>query len=71
MAMALLAQGIGGIGLMQMIIIAIVIAGALAILFVALKHFGIAIPPWAVSIFWIVIVVFVSVIAVKFLWSLL
>lgn len=52
------------------IIIAIAIAAAIGILLVAVHVFGIAIPAWAVQIFWIIIVAVVAIAAVKFVWSL-
>lgn len=53
------------------VIIAIIISAAcVGILYVALGVFGVAIPAWVVTIFWIVVVAMVAIIAVKFLLKL-
>ena len=52
------------------IIIAIALAAAIGILLVAVKVFQIAIPAWAITIFWILVVAVVAIAAVKFVWSL-
>ncbi len=50
------------------IAIAIVIIAALvALVLVALRQFGIAIPAWVQQIFWILIVAFVVIFAIKLL----
>lgn len=49
----------------------IVIAGAcIGIVYVALRVFGVAIPDWAVKIFWIVVAACVAVLAIRFVASL-
>jgi len=55
----------------QILIVAIVFAACIGITYVALNAFGIVIPSWAVTIFWIVVVAFVAIVAIKFLLSLL
>jgi hypothetical protein len=45
----------------------IIIAAVIAIVFVALRKFGIAIPEWVVQVFWIVVVAIVCIVAIKFL----
>ena len=54
----------------QWIIAIIIMAACVAILYVALNVFGITIPPWAILMFWICVVAFVAIIAIKFLASL-
>lgn len=66
----LIAQ-IGSFSIIHLIIVAMVIAGCVGILIVVLRQAGVAIPPWVTTIFWIVLVVVVGVVAVKFLASLL
>lgn len=51
---------IGGI-----LIAIVVIAAAVALVYVALRQFGIAIPAWAVQVFWIVCVAIVVIFAIK------
>lgn len=52
---------------LQLIIIAIVIAGAIAVLYTVVTYLGIAIPTFVVRIFWIIVIVVVGVFAVKLL----
>lgn len=52
------------------IAIAVVIIGAVCgIVYVAMRSFGIAIPPWVVNIFWIVVVAFVAIAAIRLVMS--
>lgn len=69
--MLLLAQAIAGMSILKMIIIVIVIAAAIGIMLVALKQFGVQLPPWLMTIFWIVVVAIVAIFAVKLVWGLL
>ncbi len=55
---------------MQWVIAVIIVAAAVAILFVALPAMGIVIPQWVVSIFWIVLIAFVAVAAIGLLMKL-
>lgn len=52
------------------IIIAIAVAAAIGILLVAVNVFGIAIPSWLITIFWILVAAVACIAAVKFVWSL-
>lgn len=53
------------------ILIAIIICAAcIGIMLVALNVFGIPIPPWAVTMFWIVVVATVAIFAIKLLFSM-
>jgi len=54
----------------NIIIAIIVLAGVCAIALVATRAMGINIPQWVFQIFWIVIVVVVAVLAIRFLFSL-
>ncbi len=47
----------------------ILIAAIAAIVFVALRQMGVAIPPWVVQIFWILVVAVVCIASIKFLLS--
>lgn len=68
---SLAAIAFGAFGLVQWIIIAIVIAGIIGVAMVVAKQAGIVIPGFIVTIFWIVLAVFVGVIAIKFLAQLM
>jgi hypothetical protein len=60
-----------GAGIIQLVIIAIIIAGVVGIAIVVARAAGVNVPPWAIQIFWIVIAVLVGVVAIKFLASLI
>jgi hypothetical protein len=63
--------GFHGIGIGQLVIYAIIVAGIVAVLYVVLQKLGVAIPGWVIQLFWIVVVVVVGVFVVRFLMSLL
>lgn len=67
--MIILAQVAAGWSIANLIVALIVIAAAIGILFVVLRVAGIAIPAWAVQIFWIVLVAFVAIFAIRLLFS--
>lgn len=54
--------GIGGLAVMVILVAAVV-----AIVFVACRQMGVAIPAWVIQIFWILIVAVVCIAAIKFL----
>jgi hypothetical protein len=45
----------------------VIIAAIVAVVYVALLQFGIAIPGWVVTVFWVLVVATVLVAAIKFL----
>lgn len=53
----------------EILIAVVVIAAAIALVYVALRQFGVDIPPWAKQAFWIVIVAFVIVLAIRLVLS--
>lgn len=55
----------------QILIYIVVIAAAIAIVYVALQQFGITIPPFVVRVFWIVVCCVLAVLAIKFLLGLI
>ncbi len=57
----------GAWGFGEIIIAIIVIAACVGIMYVALRVFGVGIPPWVVQIFWIVVVAFVAIFAIRLL----
>ncbi len=59
------AAGIGGYSLVEIAIAIVVIAAIVALVYVALKQFGIEIPQWVMTIFWIVVVAFCVIVAIK------
>lgn len=69
--LALLADGpFWGYSLGQLAIGIIVIAAVVAVVYVALREFGIVIPSFVVRIFWIFAAAVIAVVAVKLLLSL-
>jgi hypothetical protein len=48
----------------------VIIAAVVAVVVVALNHFGVAIPPVVIKIFWICLVAALAVLAIRFLLSL-
>ena len=68
--MMLLAQ-LGGYSIVQLAIIVVVIAAIVALVYIALRKFGVAIPDWVVQVFWVCIVALVIIAAIKFVAGLL
>lgn len=56
--------------LQQMLIAIVIIAAAVALVYVALRQFGVAIPEWVRQVFWIVVVAFVVILAIRLVFSL-
>jgi len=54
--------GIAGIA-----IAIILIAAVAAIVFIALRQMGVAIPPWVIQVFWVLVVAFICIAAIRFL----
>jgi hypothetical protein len=59
------------VGLMQWVVVIIVLISVLGILYVVAQANQVAIPGWAVKIFWIVVVAFVAIIAIKLLMGMM
>lgn len=60
-----------GGGLIHLILVAIVVAGAIGIAFVVAQVAGIVVPGWIITILWIVLAVVVAVVAIKFIAGLI
>lgn len=54
-----------GLTLTDLAIMIVVIAAVVALVWIALRQFGIAIPPWVMNVFWVVCVAFVVILAIK------
>jgi hypothetical protein len=48
----------------------VIVAACVGIMYVALRVFGVAIPEWALKIFWICVVAVVAILAIRFVASL-
>lgn len=60
----------GAWGIGDVAIAIVIIAAIVAIMYVALRVFGVAIPSWVIQIFWIVVVAIVAIIAIRFVLTL-
>lgn len=58
-----------GLSLGGILIAVVVIAAVVALVYVALRQFGIAIPPWVIQCFWIVVVAFVVIFCIRLVLS--
>lgn len=56
---------ITGVSLGQLLIYIVIIAACVALVYVALRQFGVSIPGWVAQVFWIVVVAFVVIFAIK------
>lgn len=65
-----LAQILRGWGIGDLAIAVVVIAAVVALVYVALHQFGVAIPGWVQQVFWIVVVAFVVIVAIKLVLAL-
>ena len=54
-----------GITFVQLAILVVVVAAVVALVYVALRQFGVQIPPWVIQVFWIIVVAFVVILAIK------
>jgi choline-glycine betaine transporter len=68
--MTLFAQVVAGYSLLQILIFVIIIAAAVAITLAILSAMGVAVPPVAVRVFWILVLAFLGIAALVFLFSL-
>jgi uncharacterized protein (DUF983 family) len=61
---------LAGMSVGQIAIAIVVIAAIVAVVFVALRQFNVAIPSWVVHVFWILVVAAVCILAIRFLLTL-
>lgn len=54
----------------ELAIAIVIVAAVVALVFVALRQFGIAIPAWVVQCFWIVVVAFVVIALIRIVLTL-
>lgn len=67
---ALWQQPMSAWGIADFLVLIVLLGAAIAITYVALNYFGVAIPDWVIKIFWIVVVAAVAIFAIRFLFSL-
>lgn len=61
----MLSAFIGGYSIGELAILVVAIAAVVALVFVALRKFKIAIPDWVIECFWIVIVAIVIILCIR------
>ncbi len=61
---------LAGYSIGQLAIAIIIIAAIVAVVYVALGKMGVGIPAWVTSIFWILIVAFVCIAAIRLLMNM-
>lgn len=66
----LIAQIVAGYSLGQLAIAVVIVAAVVALVYVALRQFGIQIPAWVQQVFWILVVAIVVIAAIRFLLGL-
>lgn len=54
----------------ELAIAVVIIAALVALVYVALRQFNIAIPAWVVQVFWILVVAFVVIFAIRLLMTM-
>lgn len=64
------ANPLAGWSFPQMLVTIIIVAACCGIAMVAMRKFNIAVPDWAVQIFWIVLVACVAILAIRFVSTL-
>lgn len=52
-------------GFVDLAIFVVIVAAIVALVYVALRQFGITIPQWVQTVFWIVVVAFVIIFAIR------
>ena len=67
---AVLAVGLGGYSIGELMIGVIIVAAIIAITYIALKGFGIPIPPWFMQIVLVIVLCIVAVFAIRLIMSM-
>lgn len=50
----------------ELAIVVVIVAAVVALVYVALREFGVGIPAWVQQVFWILVVAFVVIVAIRF-----
>jgi hypothetical protein len=59
-----------GMGWGEIAIAVVIIAAVIAIVYIALRQFGVTPPPWFIQVLWVLAVAFICVLAIRILLSL-
>jgi hypothetical protein len=54
----------------NVLIAVVIVAACVAVVYIALRAYGITVPPWVAQIGWVLVVAVVAVLAIRFLLSL-
>lgn len=54
----------------EMAIAVVIVAAVVALVWVALRQFGVGIPAWVIQVFWILVVAFVVILAIRLVMSM-
>lgn len=66
----LIAVNVAGFTIVNWIVLAIIVLACIGIALAAARQFQIPIPPFVIQVFWICVVAFLAIVAIKFLVSL-
>ncbi len=70
LSQGLLALYQGAWGVEEILILIVIICGAVGVVIIACRYFGVTIPDWLIKIIGIVVVVIVAIIAIKLIFSI-
>lgn len=63
--LSLLQGPIGNWGIAEIGIFIIIVAAIVALVYIALRQFGVSIPAWVIQVFWVIVVAFVVILAIR------
>jgi len=61
----ILAATLNGMSIGQLATYVVVVAAVIAIVYIAITQMGVAIPPWVIQIFWVLVILFVALLAIR------
>ncbi len=70
MLFAILSGPIAAWSIADIAIMIVIIAAVVALVYVALSQFGVSIPEWVKHVFWIIVVAFVVIFAIRLVMSM-
>lgn len=59
-----------GLTLIQLATFIVIVAAICALVWIAMRQFGVQPPPWVAQVFWVVVVAFVVILAIKLVASM-
>lgn len=70
MLAALFAGPVAGWSIGELAIALVIVAAVVALVYIAFRQFGITIPAWVVQVFWVIVVAFVVIFAIRLVMSM-